>query len=122
MELSPDRKKKLDELLHQTFDRTNSVDAIARGDAAGALALYADDAVIDYHAHGDRDREIADVRDGDRQWALQSDRLSPLFRAAQTGLTQNYALVMVFGLLAAVAMFFGADIMKAFRSFFALGF
>jgi NADH-quinone oxidoreductase subunit L len=41
--------------------------------------------------------------------------MSPLFRAAQTGLTQNYALVMVLGLVAAVAMFFGADILNAFR-------
>jgi NADH-quinone oxidoreductase subunit L len=45
--------------------------------------------------------------------------MSPLFRAAQTGFTQNYALVMVLGLVAAVAMFFGADIMKAFRNVFA---
>ena len=37
--------------------------------------------------------------------------MSPLFRAAQTGFTQNYALVMVLGLVAAVAMFFGADIL-----------
>ena len=36
--------------------------------------------------------------------------MSPLFRAAQTGFTQNYALVMVLGLVAAVALFFGADI------------
>jgi len=28
--------------------------------------------------------------------------MSPLLRAAQTGLTQNYALVMVLGLVAAV--------------------
>jgi NADH-quinone oxidoreductase subunit L len=35
--------------------------------------------------------------------------MSPLFRAAQTGLTQNYALVMVLGLAAVVAMMFGAD-------------
>jgi len=47
--------------------------------------------------------------------------MSPLFRAAQTGFTQNYALVMVLGLVAAVAMFFGADILKAFRGIFALG-
>jgi NADH-quinone oxidoreductase subunit L len=45
--------------------------------------------------------------------------MSPLFRAAQTGFAQNYALVMVFGLVAAVALFFGADILKAFRSIFA---
>jgi NADH-quinone oxidoreductase subunit L len=32
--------------------------------------------------------------------------MSPIVRAAQTGLTQNYALVMVIGLLAAVAWYF----------------
>ena len=36
--------------------------------------------------------------------------MSPLFRAAQTGLTQNYALVMVIGLMVAVAIFFAGDI------------
>jgi NADH:ubiquinone oxidoreductase subunit 5 (subunit L)/multisubunit Na+/H+ antiporter MnhA subunit len=46
--------------------------------------------------------------------------MSPLFRAAQTGFAQNYALVMVLGLVAAVAMFFGADIMKAVRNIFAI--
>ncbi len=46
--------------------------------------------------------------------------MSPLFRAAQTGFFQNYALVMVFGLVAAVALFFGADILKAVRSIFAM--
>jgi NADH-quinone oxidoreductase subunit L len=45
--------------------------------------------------------------------------MSPLLRAAQTGFTQNYALVMVLGLVAAVAMFFGADIVRAFRNVFA---
>jgi NADH-quinone oxidoreductase subunit L len=45
--------------------------------------------------------------------------MSPILRAAQTGFTQNYALVMVLGLVAAVAMFFGADIMKAVRNIFA---
>jgi NADH-quinone oxidoreductase subunit L len=39
--------------------------------------------------------------------------MSPLFRAAQTGFTQNYALVMVLGLMLAVIAFFGADIAKA---------
>jgi NADH-quinone oxidoreductase subunit L len=48
--------------------------------------------------------------------------MSPLLRAAQTGFAQNYALVMVFGLVAAVALFFGADILKAFRSVFAFWF
>ncbi len=47
--------------------------------------------------------------------------MSPLFRAAQTGLTQNYALVMVVGLVAAVALFFGADIINAVRTIFAIG-
>jgi NADH-quinone oxidoreductase subunit L len=46
--------------------------------------------------------------------------MSPLFRAAQTGFAQNYALVMVIGLLAAVVMFFGGDIMKALRAVLAL--
>jgi NADH:ubiquinone oxidoreductase subunit 5 (subunit L)/multisubunit Na+/H+ antiporter MnhA subunit len=48
--------------------------------------------------------------------------MSPLFRAAQTGFTQNYALVMVLGLVAAVAMFFGADILQAFKAMFAMVF
>src|SRR5882762_3622515 len=47
--------------------------------------------------------------------------MSPLFRAAQTGFAQNYALVMVLGLVAAVAIFFGADIARAVKSIFALG-
>jgi NADH-quinone oxidoreductase subunit L len=46
--------------------------------------------------------------------------MSPLFRAAQTGFIQNYALVMVLGLVAAVALFFGGDIMRAVRSVFAI--
>jgi NADH:ubiquinone oxidoreductase subunit 5 (subunit L)/multisubunit Na+/H+ antiporter MnhA subunit len=46
--------------------------------------------------------------------------MSPLFRAAQTGLTQNYALVMVFGLMVAVAIFFAGDIAAAVKSIFAL--
>jgi len=36
--------------------------------------------------------------------------MSPLVRAAQTGVTANYALAMVLGLLAAVAIFFAGDI------------
>jgi NADH-quinone oxidoreductase subunit L len=47
--------------------------------------------------------------------------MSPLFRAAQTGFTQNYALVMVVGLVAAVALFFGRDIISAVRTIFAIG-
>jgi len=38
--------------------------------------------------------------------------MSPLLRAAQTGFTQNYALVMVLGLMIAVAIFFAADFVK----------
>lgn len=41
--------------------------------------------------------------------------MSPLFRAAQTGFVQNYALVMVLGLMAAVLIFFSRDIVSAFR-------
>ena len=44
--------------------------------------------------------------------------MSPLFRAAQTGFTQNYALVMVVGLMLAVAAFFGRDIVIAVRGIF----
>ena len=47
--------------------------------------------------------------------------MSPLLRAAQTGLTQNYALVMVFGLVVAVALFFAGDIVSLVKSFVALG-
>jgi NADH-quinone oxidoreductase subunit L len=39
--------------------------------------------------------------------------MSPLLRAAQTGLTANYALVMVLGLVAAVAVFYGPDFFRA---------
>jgi NADH-quinone oxidoreductase subunit L len=48
--------------------------------------------------------------------------MSPLIRASQTGFTQNYALVMVIGLIAAVALFFGGDIWTALRSMFALAY
>jgi NADH-quinone oxidoreductase subunit L len=41
--------------------------------------------------------------------------MSPLFRAAQTGFTQNYALVMVLGLVVAVALLFGGDIVRQLR-------
>jgi NADH-quinone oxidoreductase subunit L len=45
--------------------------------------------------------------------------MSPLLRAAQTGFTQNYALVMVLGLMLAVAAFFARDIATALRNMFA---
>jgi len=41
--------------------------------------------------------------------------MSPLLRAAQTGFTQNYALVMVVGLMVAIALFFMRDIFAAIR-------
>ncbi|HXD30728.1 MAG TPA: NADH-quinone oxidoreductase subunit L [Pyrinomonadaceae bacterium] len=41
--------------------------------------------------------------------------VSPLLRAAQTGLAQNYALVMVIGLLIAVAVFFYPDLVGLVR-------
>jgi NADH-quinone oxidoreductase subunit L len=43
--------------------------------------------------------------------------MSRLIRAAQTGLTANYALVMVLGLVVAVALFFGKDIWNAVFGF-----
>ena len=42
--------------------------------------------------------------------------MSPLFRAAQTGFTQNYALVMVVGLMIAVVVFFASDVARAITS------
>ena len=39
-----------------------------------------------------------------------------MFRAAQTGFTQNYALVMVLGLMVAVALFFAKDIACSFQN------
>jgi NADH-quinone oxidoreductase subunit L len=41
--------------------------------------------------------------------------MSPLFRAAQTGFAQNYAFVMVLGLVAALGIIFGADIVGWFK-------
>ena len=39
--------------------------------------------------------------------------MSPLLRAAQTGVAANYALVMILGLVAAVGLYFGKDILAA---------
>jgi len=44
--------------------------------------------------------------------------MSPLLRAAQTGFTQNYALVMVLGLMIAVVLFFARDIATMLRQMF----
>ena len=45
--------------------------------------------------------------------------MSPLFRAAQTGFTQNYALAMVLGLMIAIALFFARDIATMLQKMFA---
>ena len=45
--------------------------------------------------------------------------MNPVLRAAQTGFAANYALVMVLGLVIAIALFFGGDIMTAVRGLFA---
>lgn len=45
--------------------------------------------------------------------------MSGLLRSAQTGFAQNYALVMVLGLVVAVALFFGPDLVAAVKGFFA---
>ncbi len=52
--------------------------------------------------------------------------MNPVLRAAQTGFTANYALVMVLGLVIAIALFFGGDIastagdmLMRLRSYFA---
>jgi hypothetical protein len=42
-----------------------------------------------------------------------------VLRSAQTGFAQNYALVMVLGLVVAVALFFGPDLIAAVRGLFA---
>jgi len=44
--------------------------------------------------------------------------MSPIVRSAQTGFTSNYALVMVIGLLVAVAVFFGKDLMLMVKNVF----
>jgi hypothetical protein len=44
--------------------------------------------------------------------------MSRIFRSAQTGFAQNYALVMVLGLVLAVALFFGGDLWAALRGMF----
>jgi NADH-quinone oxidoreductase subunit L len=42
--------------------------------------------------------------------------MSPLLRAAQTGITANYALAMLLGLVAAVGLYFGPDIWASLTS------
>jgi NADH-quinone oxidoreductase subunit L len=46
--------------------------------------------------------------------------MSPLIRAAQTGFTANYALVMVLGLLVAVGFFFSNDVINAVKAIFGI--
>jgi NADH-quinone oxidoreductase subunit L len=45
--------------------------------------------------------------------------MNGVFRSAQTGFAQNYALVMVLGLVVAVALFFGPDLYAAVKDLFA---
>jgi NADH:ubiquinone oxidoreductase subunit 5 (subunit L)/multisubunit Na+/H+ antiporter MnhA subunit len=45
--------------------------------------------------------------------------MNGVFRSAQTGFAQNYALVMVLGLVVAVALFFGPDLIAAVKGMFA---
>jgi len=48
--------------------------------------------------------------------------MSRVFRASQTGFAPNYALVMVLGLVIAVAIFFSGDILSALKGFLAIHF
>ncbi|MEK6337505.1 MAG: NADH-quinone oxidoreductase subunit L [Acidobacteriota bacterium] len=48
--------------------------------------------------------------------------MSPIVRAAQTGFTSNYALVMIIGLFIVMAIFFGPDIVAKIKGMFALAF
>jgi len=45
--------------------------------------------------------------------------MNPILRRAQTGFTQNYALVMILGLVLAVAFFFSRDLITAVKSMLA---
>jgi NADH-quinone oxidoreductase subunit L len=72
----------------------NGLATLGRGfsQAAGAVDMYFVDGIVNAIA------------------AFIKRLMSPLFRAAQTGFTQNYALVMVLGLMIAIVIFFARDI------------
>ncbi|MFN2491603.1 MAG: NADH-quinone oxidoreductase subunit L [Pyrinomonadaceae bacterium] len=106
--------------------------AVTRRTMDAARAVFAfDSKVVDGAVNGSSwlTRGLSRITGGTDQYfvdglvnavaAFVARLMSPVFRAAQTGFAQNYALVMVLGLVAAVAMFFGPDIMKAFKTFFA---
>jgi len=63
---------------------------------------------------GNFDRNVVDGAVNGVAWLI-GRLMSPLLRAAQTGLTANYALVMVLGLFVAVAYFFSGDILSMVR-------
>jgi NADH-quinone oxidoreductase subunit L len=63
---------------------------------------------------GNFDRRVVDGAVNGVAWLI-GRLMSPLLRAAQTGLTANYALVMVLGLVAAVVFFFSGDIVGLVR-------
>jgi NADH-quinone oxidoreductase subunit L len=63
---------------------------------------------------GNFDRGVVDGAVNGVAWLI-GRLMSPLLRAAQTGLTANYALVMVLGLVVAVIFFFSGDILGLVR-------
>jgi NADH-quinone oxidoreductase subunit L len=63
---------------------------------------------------GNFDRSVVDGAVNGVAWII-GRLMSPLLRAAQTGLTANYALVMVLGLVVAVVIFFSGDILSVVR-------
>jgi NADH-quinone oxidoreductase subunit L len=63
---------------------------------------------------GNFDRTVVDGAVNGVAWII-GRLMSPLLRAAQTGLTANYALVMVLGLVVAVVFFFSGDILSVMR-------
>ena len=99
----------------------------AAHDGRGPAVYTIDSRVIDGAVNGSAwlTRTLSRVTGGSDRYIVDglvnaiaifiSRLMSPLFRAAQTGLTANYALVMVIGLVAAVALFFGGDFVASFR-------
>jgi hypothetical protein len=78
-----------------------------------ARAVYAfDSKLVDGIVNGlaALTRLFSRITGGVDKYFVDARLMSPLFRAAQTGFTQNYALVMVLGLMVAVVLFFVRDI------------
>ena len=61
---------------------------------------------------GNADRLVVDGAVNFVAWFIKF-LMSPLLRAAQTGVTANYALAMLLGLVVAVGILFGGDIISA---------